>query len=498
MDERLLKPISEVSYLTADNAGRYRSILRYFYKRHERMQHFLYPEEIYAHLQQFDHFSQYTEEMLEHDLNQLVKWKNLYARQESKNVKTIEEFKKKRFRYQCSPYTVEIERMVISLENIGDSFGGSLEKTLFDRLYESLLKLSDALSEHSTNLTNEQWHRIWTDVYDYFTKIVQNSTDYIAYLSSENIEGQMITEAFLTYKDHFTQYLRDFIISLQQTSIQIESVINRLPLEKIDFIAKREAEYQASIPRLEQQIMTSIEVQQSVKEQWDNLREWFLGNDGKPSELERLQNSTNETIRRMTRFVQRLGERHQHFRSRKKDYLHLADWFANLTDIDEAHRLSSLVFGVPYTRHIYAEEKRTENIYSDIWDEEPSELIIKPRVRQYREKAKPTAIQNHKLEKISIFNDYMEQKKAEQQMVDQYIDQSTITFNSLPVIEPQVRKILLSWVGKAMTKKDRTIKIESGRILTVGLIDETMIRLESKDGVLQMPNFQIRFLSQED
>ncbi|WP_144462173.1 TIGR02677 family protein [Siminovitchia fortis] len=498
MDERLLKPISEASYLTADNAGRYRAILRYFYKRHERMQHFLYPEEVYEHLRQFEHFSQYTIEMLEHDLNQLVKWKNLYARQETSNVKTIEEFKKKRFRYQCSPYTVEIERMVMSLENMGEGFGGSLEKTLFDRLYESLRKLSETGKNADSNLTDEEWHRIWTDIYDYFTKIVQNSTDYIAYLSSENIEDRMMTEAFLTYKDHFTQYLRDFIISLQQTSLQIESVISGLPSKTIQHVAKREADYQASIPRLDQQTLTAEEIQQSVQEQWDNLKEWFLGKDGRPSELERLQNSTNETIRRMTRFVQRLGERHQHFRSRKKDYLHLADWFAHLTDINEAHCLSSLVFGVSHSRHIYAEEKRTENIYSDIWDEEPSELIIKPRVRQYREKTKPTAIQNHKLEKIAALNDYMEQKEAEQRMIEQYIDQNTITFKSLPVIEPQVRKVLLSWVGKAMAKKDRTIKVESGRVLTVGLIDETLIRLESKDGVLHMPNFQIQFLPQED
>lgn len=461
------------------------------------MQHFLYPEEVYEHLRQFEHFSQYTAEMLEHDLSQLVKWKNLYARQETSNVKTIEEFKKKRFRYQCSPYTVEIERMVMSLENMGEGFGGSLEKTLFDRLYESLRRLFEAVSTDASHLTYEQWHRVWTDVYDYFTKIVQNSTDYIAYLSSENIEDRMMTETFLTYKDHFTQYLRDFIISLQQTSLQIESIINSLPTSSIYLVAEHEAAYQASIPRLEQQTANKEDIKKAVFEKWESLKIWFLGKEGRPSELERLQNSTNETIRRMTRFVQRLGERHQHFRSRKKDYLHLADWFAQLNDIHDAHRLSSLVFGVSQTRHIYAEEKGTENIYVDIWDDEPSEIVIKPRVRQYREKTKPTAIQNHDLEKIAALNEYMAEKEAEQRMIDQYIHQNTINFHSLPVIEPQVRKVLLSWVGKAMSKKDRTIKVESGRMLTVRLIDDSMIRLDSKDGVLHMPNFQIQFLPRQ-
>lgn len=498
MDDRLLKPINEVSYLTAENAWRYRAILRYFYNQHEKMHHFLYPEEVFSYLRQFDAFSEYTEEMLESDLNRLVKWKNLFARQETSNVKTIEEFKKKRFRYQCSPYTVEIERMVMILENMTEGFGGSLEKTLFDRLYESLRKLAEAAEQmHPAGLTDEQWHRMWSDVFDYFKKIVHNSTDYIAYVSSENIEDRMMTEAFLTYKDHFTQYLRDFIISLQQTSLQIETVIQELVPEKIQLAATHEARYQLSIPRLDQKELSETELINTEIERWNGLRDWFLGKDGNMSELVQLQNKTNETIRRMTRFVQRLGERHQHFRSRKKDYLHLADWFARMQDVKEAHRLSSLVFGVIHTKHIFAGEKRTENIYSDVWDEEPSEMVIKPRVRQYREKTKPTAIQDFNLEKMSALNDYMDQKEAEQRMINQYIHENSIVFSRLPVIEPPVRKTLLSWVGKAMARQDRTVKVDSGRVVKVVLIDNQTIHLKSKDGTLAMPNFEIQFLQDQ-
>lgn len=58
----------------------------------------------------------------------------MLPRQEIGKVHTIEDFKRKKFRYQATPYTIEIERMVNGLEQIGDSFGGSLESTLFDRL----------------------------------------------------------------------------------------------------------------------------------------------------------------------------------------------------------------------------------------------------------------------------------------------------------------------------------------------------------------------------
>ncbi len=96
-------------------------------------------------LKQFDEFQTYTEEEMQQDLEQLVKWKNLIARQETGHIRTIEEFKKKRFRYQCSPYTVEIERMIRTLEQLGETFGGSLEKTRFDRLYASLVRMESII-----------------------------------------------------------------------------------------------------------------------------------------------------------------------------------------------------------------------------------------------------------------------------------------------------------------------------------------------------------------
>jgi uncharacterized protein (TIGR02677 family) len=102
------------------------------------MRDYITPEEIFEYLKDIPEFHLYTEEQLHLDLAQLVKWNNLIARQDMGNAKTVEEYKKKRFRYQCTPYTVEIERMLQSLEKLGDSFKGSLERTQFDLLLQAL------------------------------------------------------------------------------------------------------------------------------------------------------------------------------------------------------------------------------------------------------------------------------------------------------------------------------------------------------------------------
>ena len=57
IDERLLRPLPEATYLTTENAWRYRAILRYFYIQHERLRHFLMPEEVFDYLKDSPYFA---------------------------------------------------------------------------------------------------------------------------------------------------------------------------------------------------------------------------------------------------------------------------------------------------------------------------------------------------------------------------------------------------------------------------------------------------------
>ena len=323
MDDQQLKPITEAAYLTANNAWRYRAVLRYFYLQHEKLRYYLFPDEIFQYLKEKLHFASYTEEQLQQDLDQLVEWKNLIPRQDTGKVTTIQEFKKKKFRYQCTPYTVEFERMVKRLELKGDSFGGSLEKNLFDRLLEVLVKFTDS---EIANGDTENLYSLWDELFGYFKKLTENATDYLAHLESEKIEEMMMTEAFLVYKDALTEYLRNFMTALQRTSLKIEAVLEQTSLDYIHRTAQVLAQYYLSIPRLDQ-VATIEELTEKYSNQWQGLRAWFLGHEGRDSDLIFLQNTTNETVRRMTRFAQRLGEKHHNFKSRKKDYVHLARFF---------------------------------------------------------------------------------------------------------------------------------------------------------------------------
>lgn len=491
MDDRQLKPIVEASYLTAGNAWRHRAILRYFFLQHEKMRYYLFPEEVLEHLWKYSHFKEYTEDQLQQDLGQLVEWKNLIPRQDMGKVRTIEEFKKKRFRYQCTPYAVEIERMVRGLEQKGDSFGGSLEKNLFERIYGQLSRIVD--DEFLLNNDLETVYGVWEELFDNFKKLTTNASNYLAHLESEKVEEMMMTEAFLVYKESLTEYLRNFMTAMQRTSYKIEALLEQVSSEYIADLAKSLTAYYFSIPRLEEHPDKDVVIEK-YQAQWQGLRSWFLGYGGRESDMVYLQNTTNETIRRMTRYAQRLGEKHHSFRSRKKDYLHLAEMFSKCRDLKDAHELSACAFGVFHTRHILADVKNTEDIYAEPWDIEPTELIVNPRIRAYQPKTRPQAVVSFSREKDNLLEEYLKEKEAEQKLIEKVLVDKKIILSKLQVADPYLRKTLLNWIGKCMGNKELIGKTEMGQKIKLLVLSTQEISIKWDDGVLVTPDYAFEFL----
>src|SRR5690625_2928162 len=222
--------------------------------------------------------------------------------------------------------------MLQEMEKGGEVFGGSLEKKEFERLYQALYEIETIL-ETSTFPRPDECAQIWNDVFTYFRSITKNTSDYIAHINSEEAEERMQTEAFLVFKDQFTTYLRDFIIELQQTALKIQQLLQTIDLPKLQQFMKQVIIHQQKVPRFEDIALEEQDLLEVEIDKWKSLSIWFLGNEHGGSELEMLEIRTNEQIRRITRVVQRLGERHHHFRSRKKDYLYLAKWFDGMMEV---------------------------------------------------------------------------------------------------------------------------------------------------------------------
>ena len=148
-------------------------------------------------------------EQCQQDLTALKEWGNLLTIQDTRKVTSIEEFKSRKFRYQLSEISVEIERMVLRIENLFIE-GSSLEPSLLERI-RAALERTEEIAGEETGKVHGWWDGLTTD----FVRLNQNYQDYMRELNSVRAEEMMKTREFLLFKDRLIEYLRSFVQSLQ-------------------------------------------------------------------------------------------------------------------------------------------------------------------------------------------------------------------------------------------------------------------------------------------
>jgi uncharacterized protein (TIGR02677 family) len=378
MTKSLLKPIAETSYLNAQNVGRYRCIMRYFYEQHQRLRYWLKPREVFDGVMAFGLLEDdYTLDQCQKDLNQLVEWGNLVPRHDGGRSATVEEYLRKKFRYQMTPYAVEIERLVAGLEKIR-GYGGSLEPSLFENIAGHLDRLEKAGGQFAPG----EAVALWDNLYGDFVKLTDNASDYIASLQSARVEELMLTEAFLAYKDSVTRYLQDFIQGLQRHAYKTEAMLATVEPGLVNtFLANVQRDL-AARPQLDEPV-TPEEQLARLQLEWQSMVRWFAGSAGEPSDVYFLEQTTKDTIARIVRNALRIQEKHRLGVSRRRELDYLGKWFFTLDDINEAHRLAAHVFGLYRCRHFQGvDEKGTDNADVSMWQAGPNIRELRSRSRK--------------------------------------------------------------------------------------------------------------------
>ncbi len=493
--DKLLKPVLETKYLAEINADRYRAIIRYFYLQDQKLKHWIYQEELYEELIQHDYFKQigYTMTQCQQDLNQLVEWKNLYAVQDTKKVSSIEAFKNRKYQYQLTECSVEIERMILRIENLSLE-GASLEPTLIERIRKGFVQISKLDKEEP-----EKVYGWWRELVKDFKQLDHDYHDYMRELNSVKAEEMMKTTEFLLYKDNIIKYLRNFVKSLQYHVTAIEEILKKVDFQQKKCIIDKIVAHELSIPRFEQEISQDI-ILDNVAGTWNNIYQWFVSDDGREAEYLKIFDMANEIIRKITRYATQISGMSHTGANRKEEYYKVLSLFHKMKDIQECHRLSAYVFGIEKTFHLKGEMIReTESINSGVFEEKPTVITIGPRIRTYRERGHRSGIVDHSEEKEKARQQLLEQAQREKELIRSYIVDGKLEFARLPIIEQEVRDTFLVWLSKALERKDRTAKTQDG--LTYHVIEDKegkRCRVECTDGVFEMPAYSIVFEEGEE
>lgn len=493
IQDKLRKPMLEAKYLNVDNTDRYRPIIRLFYLQYEKLKYWMYQEEVFEELKEDPYFEDYTPEQCQQDLAALSAWGNLVTIQDTRKVASIEEFKNKKFRYQLSETAVEIERMVMRVENLFIE-GSSLEPTLLERLRISLGMIGEMAREQ-----DEKVYGWWNDLNNDFIRLNQNYQDYMRELNSVKAEEMMKTREFLVFKDRLIEYLRTFVKSLQINVNAIEQRLREVEPETIRALLEQVTAYELSIPRIEVEVDEKL-IYDKMKGRWESIAEWFSGKDGRESEAGKIFDTTNEIIRKITRYATRISEMSNSGSNRREEYYKLAVMFSKCRDINEAHRLSASVFGIEKPLHLKGiAGRKTESINSGVFEETPHIVTVMPRVRTYREKAKRSGIVDRSREKEEMRLATIRRLEDEKKLLESYITDHRLEFAGLPEIEPHVRDVFLTWLSRALENKNCRAKTEDGQVYHIEQADtkETCI-LNCTDGVFYMPAYTIIFEKKSD
>ena len=489
VSDKSIKPLTEVKYLNADNVSRYRCIMRIFFENYEKLKYWMYQEDIYEEMIKDPFFADYRPEQCQQDLAMLVEWKNLNTIQDTRNVATIEEFKNKKYRYQMSEYSVEIERLVLRLENLFIE-GASLEPTLLERIRREIERVPEM-----TELDDNTVYTWWSDLNNDFVRLNQNYQDYIRDLNSVKAEEMMRTNEFLVFKDRLVEYLRSFVKGLQRNVGVIEENLRVQKEEVWEIIFEKIINYELLIPRMEVEEITRPMIEQKIRGRFQSIYNWFVGAEGTENEAGKLFDATNEIIRRITRYAAQLSEKNALGANRKEEYKKVAELFLRCRDMSEAHKMSAMVFGLEQSYHLAGELIReTDSMNQGVYEEAPLQISLKPRVRTYREKSKRSGIRETTEQKRETRRKLLQQQKEEMQKLQQLEKNGRIDFAELPMLEPRIREILLKWLSDAMEDTDFTARTDDGRqyVLDRSRVGEKCI-VHCEDGNFTMPRMAIVF-----
>lgn len=488
VSDKLIRPLTEAKYLNADNVSRYRCIMRIFFENYEKLRYWMYQEDIYGEMIKDPFFADYRPEQCQQDLAMLVEWKNLNTIQDTRKVASIEEFKNKKYRYQMSEYSVEIERLVLRLENLFIE-GASLEPTLLERIRREIERFPEM-----AEVDGNEVYTWWTDLNNDFVRLNQNYQDYIRDLNSVKAEEMMHTKEFLVFKDRLIEYLRSFIKGLQRNVGVIEESLRSQKEEVRETVFGKIIEYELLIPRMEVEISRPM-IEEKIRGRFQSIYNWFVGAEGAENEAGKLFDATNEIIRRITRYAAQLSEKNALGANRKEEYKKAAELFLRCNDLSEAHKMSAMVFGIERPWHLAGDLIReTDSMNQGVYEEVPLQFTLKPRVRTYREKSKRSGIRESVEQKQETRRKLLQKQKEEMQKLQQLEKKGRIDFAELPVLEPRIREILLKWLSDAMEDADFTARTDDGRryVLDRTHAGEKCV-VHCEDGNFTMPRMAIVF-----
>lgn len=486
-----LNSVSEASYLTAENAWRYRAIMRTFYLESQKAHIRLSKTELLALLHADSHFAEYTAEQLEQDLNELCAWRNLVPIQDPHRPTSIAEYKNKQFSYSMSQTATEIERMTLSLENL-NLRTAILSSQLFERILDTLERMA-AQTKKDAPALNQLWDQLQQD----FRQLTNRYQDYLRDFYSTHAKHILQTTEFLPYKDKVVRYLQDFVLELQRYSEKIRRMLLEMPPEQVEAMLQQvyAMQRQEGEGRLIQRAEDYPEqLQDEIYGFWQGFYHWFVPGEDGQSDSQHILVLADDIIQRILMNAELILQAHSGGANRKAEYKKFLELFAACPSLADAQRLSGMVFGAQRAAHLTGIEPEDRYETGSCYDGQPFLYQLRNRRRPGRPPREKSFFEDKSIQKAAQKQAYLQKKAALQARLQELIRKGRLDFSTLDeVVTPEIRLSLLNWVVRANANASKCARTEFGQAYRLTCTPGQTCVLHCTDGDLTMPAYCLEF-----
>lgn len=469
-----LEQIEEVKYLTQENTPRYRSIMKFLFNKYEEAEYWLYKEEIYGEVRK--NLPNYTEEECDRDLEFLLNNGSITKLQDTKNINTLNDFKFHNFRYQLTDKAVIIERMTIELEEIEVKVA-TLEPRLFERINNLIKRLVDIYE-----LDENQIYDLWIDINNDFKSLNEHYQDFLKKFHEAKTEELLQSEAFLAFKSSVINYINDFINSYIKNATSIKNNLIQIDTNKTTYLMDSLISHQKKAPKISPEFDYD-KLRKVNYGKWQSLMKWFVSTNTQ-SEGERLLEATQNIIQKIYKYASSLIELHGNMINRKEEYKHICHLFDNLDNVDEAHKLSSSIYGILVCNHYKMSSLINTDSLIKSYDVPSLTVPIVASNKEYRLREQTTMIMDKTDDKERILRQFERQEKERKEKIRNLIKSGRIILNKEIELEEIERRYILGLIEKYNGLKIK--ESEFGYQYYITNESDEICKIISPDGIFEL------------
>lgn len=498
VDQRLIKPLSLAKYLSEDNYRRYTVIVHYLYQ--QRVVYYAppsLPTLILENIISNDAsglFEDYNLVKLEDDLKRLEDWGNVLSHPDTGHATRIDDFNKRKLRYECTDETIELERMIEKLNSQISKVKGEMDPELVNSLTSLLLELErfKGLDGKLSKQDGVKIGQLWAQILESFEKLRRDSSDYLGVINSKNIDEAMQNKEVSVFRRRFTEYLTDFIISIQRNNFKIEGSIKEIDRALIDKVIQQLIQTQKDKPTFDEPL-TDEEYREIFFNQWNGLRKWFVYDEFNERYVDFLLKQTNETISRFTKYLEQISERNRLVKNRKKDFEHIARLFRDENNFELCQKSFGGMTNVEKPLFFNSERKRETDFEQSLYEHIPENIRLKTAKDVVTSKARKQVSVKISEEDLEALRKIEASKRHEEGLIEEFINNGSVVLSELRNVEPFIRSTILQWIQYCNGREEMKGKTEQGVDYKITIRSNDPIQLHCIDGTLGMPDYLFEF-----